>query len=827
MSNMVTSLPYQALSAKVPADHLAFKTLNDIEPLSGILGQERAVEAIQFGVAMQRPGYNIFAMGDSGTGRSSYVLSYLKSEAKRRPAPNEWAYINNFTESHRPKALEFSPGQASEFEKEIRALIDGLMVTFPAAFENPTYQQQKSVIDRAFNDQYEAAINKVERVSGKIGVAMFRDASSVSFAPMKDGKALEENEFAALTDDERDAFQEGVSTLEGLLNEELLGLPQWKRATYEQIRQLNLDTVKEALDPLMSGLFEKYKDDADISAHLKALRDDLDKTIIDQMADDKASENRDEIGRRQFYEELYLPNIAITHETNGGQPVVYEPHPTYRNLFGQVEHSSDQGMLVTSYRLIRSGSLHAANGGYLILDAEKLLTDHYLWEALKRALKSKTIKIEHPYADMGLMNTTTLSPQDLPLQVKVVLIGARDIYYLLQDADPDFQEMFRVLVDFDDTLKRSKDSELSFARLMKDRVDKEEYANVTRDGVAALIEYSSRLAEHQREMAAKIGDVFELLGEADFVRQMAKDSEITADHISRALKAKKHRTGRVSEKIIEEIIEGTVLLESDGYAVGKINGLTVMQIGDSSFGAPARISTTVYPGGKGIIDIERESNLGQNIHSKGVLILSGYLGNKYAQRFPLDISASIAMEQSYGYIDGDSASTAELCCLLSALIQVPLRQDLAITGSLNQYGEIQAIGGVNEKIEGFFNVCNARGLTGTQGVIIPKSNAVNLMLSDEIVDAVQKGMFHVYAISTADEALHLLTGIEPGIADEEGEYPEGSVSARVIERLEEISKLGEEEEDEDDDSEEESNESSKTDKDKKSEKVKKPEKDKK
>jgi lon-related putative ATP-dependent protease len=795
---MVTSLPYQALAAKVPSDHLPFKTLKDIEPLSGILGQERAVEAIQFGVAMQRPGYNIFTMGDSGTGRSSYVLNYLKSEAKRRPAPNEWAYVNNFTESHRPKALEFEPGLASEFDKDIRTLIDGLMTTFPAAFENASYQQQKSVIDRAFNDQYEKAINKVERVSGKIGVAMFRDASSVSFAPMKDGKALEENEFAALTDEERDVFQEGVSTLEGLLNEELLGLPQWKRATYEQIRQLNLDTVKEALDPLTSGLFEKYQDSVEITAHLTELRADLDKTIIDQMADDKASENRDEIGRRQFYEELYLPNIAMTHDADSGQPVVYESHPTYRNLFGHVEHSSDQGMLVTNYRLIRSGSLHEANGGYLILDAEKLLTDHYLWEALKRALKSKMLKIEHPYADMGLMSTMTLSPQDLPLQVKVVLIGARDIYYLLQDADPDFQEMFRVLVDFDDTLKRSKESEYSFARLMKDRVDKEEYANVTRDGVAALIEYSSRLAEHQREMAAKIGDVFELLGEADFVRQMAKDTEITADHISRALKAKKHRTGRVSEKIIEEIIEGTVLLESEGHSVGKINGLTVMQIGDSSFGAPARISTTVYPGGKGIIDIERESNLGQNIHSKGVLILSGYLGNKYAQRFPLDISASIAMEQSYGYIDGDSASTAELCCLLSALIQVPLRQDLAITGSLNQYGEVQAIGGVNEKIEGFFNVCNARGLTGSQGVIVPKSNANNLMLNDDIIEAVKDGKFHVYAISTADEALHLLTGLEPGVADEEGEYPEGTISARVIERLEEIANLGEEEEEPED-----------------------------
>ncbi|WP_394179104.1 Lon protease family protein [Marinomonas posidonica] len=797
MSNMVTALPYQALAAKVPTDHLPFKTLKDIEPLSGILGQERAVEAIQFGVAMQRPGYNIYAMGDSGTGRSSYVMSYLKSEAKRRPAPTEWVYVNNFTESYRPKAIEFAPDMASEFEKEIRGLIDGLMATFPAAFENPTYQQQKSIIDRAFNDKYEAAINRVERVSGKIGVAMFRDASSVSFAPMKEGKALEENEFAALTDEERDAFQEGVSTLEGLLNEELLGLPQWKRETYDLLRQLNLDTVKEALDPLMQPLLDTYKEHEQVIEYLTALRADLDKTIIDQMADDKASENRDEVGRRQMYEDLYLPNIAVTNEKDGGQPVIYEPHPTYRNLFGQVEHSSDQGMLVTSYRLIRSGSLHAANGGYLILDAEKLLTDHYLWEALKRALKSKTLKIEHPYSDMGLMNTTTLTPQDLPLQVKVVLIGARDIYYLLQDADPDFQEMFRVLVDFDDSLKRTKESEYAFARLMKDRVDKEEYANVTRDGVAALIEYSSRLAEHQREMAAKIGDVFELLGEADFVRQMAKDEEINADHIQRALKAKKHRTGRVSEKIIEEIIEGTVLLESDGYAVGKINGLTVMQIGDSSFGAPARISTTVYPGGKGIIDIERESNLGQNIHSKGVLILSGYLGNKYAQRFPLEISASIAMEQSYGYVDGDSASTAELCCLLSALIQVPLRQDLAITGSLNQYGEVQAIGGVNEKIEGFFNVCQARELTGKQGVIIPKSNANNLMLNDDILEAVKAGLFHIYAIESADEALHLLTGIEPGVPDEDGDYPEGTLSFKVIQRLEEIAKLGEDEEDED------------------------------
>ncbi|MFT2112410.1 Lon protease family protein [Marinomonas sp. 2405UD68-3] len=797
MTFTVSPISLDKLCAKVPESHLEFTKLSELEPLNGILGQERAVEAIQFGVAMQRPGYNIYAMGDSGTGRSSYVMSYLKSEAKRQDAPNEWVYVNNFDDSRCPKAIEFAPGCAKVFEEHIKDVIDGLMVIFPAAFENPTYQQQKSAIDRDFNELYESAINKVEKESVKIGVAMYRDASSVSFAPMRDGKALEDNEFAALSDEDRDAFQNGVSQLEQLLNNELLILPQWKRATYEEHKLLNLETVKEALDPFMQPLFDFYQDNEQVSAYLKEMRDDLDKNIIDQMVDDKVTENRDDTGRRQIYEELYLPNVAVKHEMDSGMPVVYDAHPTYRNLFGQVEYSSDQGMLITNHRLIRSGSLHAANGGYLILDAEKLLTDHYLWEALKRALKSKTLKIEHPYSDLGLTNTTTLAPQDVPLKVKVVLIGSREIYYLLQDADPDFQDMFRVLVDFDDTLKRNKESEMAFSRLLNDRVLKENYADVTQAGVATLIEYSSRLAEHQKEMSARIGDVFELLGEADFIRQLAKDELTTDIHIKRALKAKKHRTGRVSEKIIEEIVDGTVLLESDGMAVGKINGLTVMQIGDSSFGAPARISTTVYPGGKGIIDIERESNLGQNIHSKGVLILSGYLGSKYAQRFPLEISASIAMEQSYGYVDGDSASTAELCCLLSALIQVPLRQDLAITGSLNQYGEVQAIGGVNEKIEGFFNVCNARGLTGTQGVIIPKSNANNLMLSDEVLDAVSKGNFSIYAIATADEALNLLTGIEAGSIDAEGEYPEGSINARVIQKLEEISKLGEEEEEDD------------------------------
>ncbi|TBR42206.1 ATP-binding protein [Marinomonas agarivorans] len=797
MSNMPQALHVDSLCARVCSNSLPFERLSELDALSGILGQERAVEAIQFGVAMQRSGYNIYAMGDSGTGRSSYVTSYLKSEAKRQAAPSEWAYINNFSDNRSAQALQFSPDCATIFDEDMRDFIDGLMATFPAAFEHPNYQQQKTTIDREFNELYETAITKVERAALRMNVVMFRDANSVSFAPMRDGKALDDTEFASLTDDERDLFQDSVATLEKHLNEELLSLPQWKRSSYESLHQLNLSTVSEAIEPLIGPLLEKYAENEGITNYLKAMRKDLDKTIVDQMLDEKAADSRDEASRRQLYEECYLPNIVVTHKENGGTPVIYEPHPTYRNLFGQVEYTSEQGMLTTSYRLIRSGSLHAANGGYLILDATKLMADHYLWEALKRALKSKTLKIEQPYADMGLMNTTTLVPEAIPLDIKVVLIGSRDIYYLLQDLDPDFQDMFRVLVDFDNTLKRSEASELAFARLLRDRVKKEGHADVTRSGVAALIEYSSRLAAHQKEMTAKIGDVFELLAEADFIRQMAKDAMTSDEHIKRALKAKKYRTSRVSEKIIEEILDGTVLLDSSGTSIGKINGLTVMQIGESSFGVPARISTTVYPGGKGIVDIERESNLGQNIHSKGVLILSGYLGSKYAQKYPLDISASIAMEQNYGYVDGDSASTAELCCLLSALIQVPLRQDLAITGSLNQYGEVQAIGGVNEKIEGFFSVCEARGLTGTQGVIIPKSNVNNLMLSDEVQDAVKKGQFSIYAVSTADDALHILTGIEPGILDENGEYPENTLNHSIISKLEELAKLNEDDEESD------------------------------
>jgi predicted ATP-dependent protease len=457
-------------------------------------------------------------------------------------------------------------------------------------------------------------------------------------------------------------------------------------------------------------------------------------------------------------------------------------------LFGRIEYVSEQGALITNYQKICAGSLHKANGGYLILDAEKLLTYPFVWEGLKRALQSGRIEIESPYSELGI-NTMTLKPEIIPLNVKVVLIGSRDIYYLLEEMDSEFNEMFRILADFDNYIPRTNESMQGFASLMIKHTEDSGAKSLTRCAIEGLIEHSCRLSENQKHFSAHIKDSLDIIAEAHLFCAQAKHPEIDRLHIEQALSAREYRNGRLSQAILDEMIEGTILIDTDGESIGKINGLTVLEIGGSSFGAPARITTTVSPGSRGIVDIEREAELGQAIHSKGVMILTGYLGHIYAQQFPLAISASIAIEQSYGYIDGDSASLAELCCLISALTRTPIKQGFAVTGSINQYGEVQAIGGVNEKIEGYFRLCQARGLNGEHAVIIPAANKINLMLKQEVIDAVAQGLFSVYAVATVDETLELLTGQPAGEVDAEGLYPENSINARAIFRLKEISDM--------------------------------------
>ena len=788
------SLTPDQLSIQIPENSLSFESSSELTPYNGVLGQDRAVTAIQFGVAMDRPGYNVYVMGDSGTGRSSYITEYLKSEAKRQSSPSDWAYVNNFDNNREPLKLELKAGNGQAFKNDFNELIDNLLATFPAAFEHPTYQQKKSLIDRDFNFRYDKVIDRIEQSALKLNIAMYRDSASISFTPMKDGKSLDETEFAQLDEETREAFHNNIHELEGQLNDELVPLPQWKRESNDALKKLNQETIDEAVTPLMQPLLEKYKDVESILEYLNKVKANLHRTVIAELTDDRILESREDSAKRTFLEETYMPNLLVSRQEDSGAPVIYESHPNYANLFGRIEYTSEQGALVTHYRKICPGALHRANGGFLIVDAEKLLHEPFVWEALKRALSSNQLKIESPYSEMGLISTTTLIPEWIPLEVKIVLIGSRSTYYLLQDLDDDFNDMFRVLVDFDDYLPCTSDHMESFARLLQSRCIEKSYAPLSRGGVVRLIEQSARLAEDQRHLSARIGDLFELLAEAEFVRKLAQNETIDADHVSRALDAKDQRSGRIQKEILDDILDGTILIDTDGEAIGKINGLTVLSIGDSSFGAPARITATVYPGGRGIVDIEREANLGQNIHTKGVMILTGYLGHTYAQEFPLEVSASIAMEQSYGYIDGDSASLAEACALISALSYIPIHQSLAVTGSINQYGEVQAVGGINEKIEGFFSICKARGLNKKHGVLIPASNVKHLVLKKEVIDAVSNGDFHIYGIESVDQAIEILMDRKAGKLSRKGTFPRGSINYRVLERLRDIADIGREEE---------------------------------
>ncbi|MCF7971252.1 MAG: AAA family ATPase [Methylococcaceae bacterium] len=793
MSDLL-KLPATALKFQVnPLDYNSPISTKDSR-IDNILGQERAQSALSFGVAMQNPGYNIYVMGEPGTGRLSMITNHLIPLSQQHDTPPCYAYVENFENNKEPVAIEIPAGQAQAFCKDISTLIDNLIATFPAAFESPSYQQKKTSIERNFTQRYNNAIDIVEKAAKEKKIALFRDTDSISFAPIRKNKILDEEQFNRLSQDDRDTFHRETELLEDALSDALIELPQWRRTLVDKNRQLDNATIRLAISPLFKELTERYQNVDNVITYLSEIKKDLSETIKDLFVPTRALEDISDSTKRQLLKNQYQPNILIDYKENTGAPVIYEPNPTFQNLFGRIEYNSDQGALTTNYQLICPGSLHKANGGYLILDADKLLTYPLVWEGLKRALKAGRIEIESPSSELSI-NTVTLKPEVIPLNIKIILVGSRDIYYLLQDLDDEFNEMFRILADFDYDIPRTLPNMQSFAQLMRQQAHDSGAKPLTDSAITSLMEHSCRLAEHQNRLSAHINDALEIIGEANF---LCTTEEIEQGHIEQALYAREYRHGRLAQSILEEMLNGTILINTSGTTIGQINGLTVLEVGGTSFGAPSRITVTVYPGSRGIVDIEREAELGLAIHSKGVMILTGYLGNCYAQEFPLAISANIAMEQSYGHIDGDSASLAELCCLISALTLTPIDQSFAVTGSINQYGEVQAIGGVNEKIEGFFNLCKGRGLTGKQGCIIPKANTRNLMLKQEIIDAVTEEMFAIYAVSTVNEALELLTGETVGNKDSNGEYPEGSLNFKAISRLKEISDLGHDKDDDED-----------------------------
>jgi len=784
----------EQLSSCLSADIFS-QTMTSDEIIQTFVGHERAREALDFGLSMSTQGFNVFAMGEHGTGRQTLIKQMLTALAKQQKTPVEWCYINNFDENHAPYKLYVNPGDGKQLLSRMNTFIDSLLDIFPEIFDNPGYQRQKSAIDREFNRQYDQAIAKVEDIALKENVALYEDNGEVGFTPLVDGKPLDDKAFATLPEKKRSAFYKLLSELESVLTEQLLELPQWKRHSSDKLRKLKYDTAEQAIKPYLTELEHEFASNEGVLRYLTKVNNHIVDAVLDILVNE-GDENQNDKDLRKLMVERFLPNLLVNRDSDEGAPVVYEQNPTYQNLFGHIDYASFQGTGYTSYRLIRPGALHKSNGGYLLLDADKVLSQPMVWAKLKLALKTQQIIIENPYSDLSQPGSYSLQPEKIPLQVKVVLLGDAEIYYTLQDYDQEFTELFRVLADFDRHLDKNDKNLIAFGHLIRQRAHKHHYPKVSNDAVLELVRYALRRSEHQQKISANIVQINDLLDEANYCWQKAgKKGDLTANFIDMALAAKQRRIGRISETWLSEIKEQQVLISTEGECIGTVNGLTVLEVGESVFGTPARITATVYAGSQGVTDIEGEVDLGKSIHSKGVLLLTGYLGHKYGQNFPVAISANIAIEQSYGHIDGDSASMAELCALISAITLLPIDQGLAITGSINQHGQVQSIGGVNEKIEGFFQLCRDKGLTGKQGVIIPKTNVINLMLSSEVTNAVKKGDFAIYAVESIDQSLALLMKMPAGDLSSTGRYPRKSIHGLALDKLSDFANIlnGEEE----------------------------------
>ncbi|WP_395344164.1 Lon protease family protein [Ningiella sp. W23] len=770
-----------------------------------LIGQERAKNAVEFGLGIRSPGYNMYVMGEQATGRHTLIKDCIRENSRNSrahtglqhqmfdsanassqsnmPALFDWLYLNNLDNEREPIALKLPAGESKAFVKDIETLIDEVLATFPASYENPGYQRRKAAISRHFEQKYDKCIDEVESLAFEKNVALIEDGNKVSFAPIVDGQPISDADFASQPANVKEHYYELIDQLELTLTEALLELPGWQREAAEQQKALKQQLAEQGMRPLIKNLEQKYAQNIPILKYLKQLKSHIVETIIETLSEEMKGDKQEEFDKRGMLVEMYLPNLLVANKAGAEPPLIYEANPSYQNLFGKIEYTSVQGSVYTNYRMITAGALHRANGGYLLVDADKLLSQSHVWEALKLALKFNQIKLELPQQEVGMVNSITQTPEAMSMDIKVILLGSRDLYYSLQDYDPEFPELFRVLVDFDSDIDLNPENLEQFIARIHTEAGAIGLVNVELHAIEKLLLHSLRIAQHQSKLSARFADILELLHEAKYYCAKEGRANVLAQDIDTALTAKKTRTARVSDSFLEDIQEGHVLISTEGSAVGTLNGLTVLEIGDTAFGTPARVTATVYAGSNGVVDIEREVELGQSIHSKGVMLLTGYLGNKYAQEFPLTLSANIALEQSYGYIDGDSASLGELMALISALTDIPLKQGIAITGSINQLGEVQAVGGINEKIEGYFDLCQSRGLSGEQGVIIPRSNRVNLMLKQEVIDAVNDGHFSIYAVDSVDQSLELLTGKPAGLLNTRGRFPKHSVHSRAVNRL--------------------------------------------
>ena len=767
---------------------LGFDTTADTADAPITLGQERAVSAIQFGIGIRDHGYNLFALGASIPAEGAVVRQFLEQQAASEPAPPDWCYVHNFEQPHRPRAVSLPAGMGAKFRADMTRLVDDLRTAVVAALETDEYRHRHQQIDQEFNERRQDAIADVSRRAAAQGLALIQTPMGFGLTPTRDGQPLESEEFDKLPPDERARIKSALDAFDAELDQLLHLVPRWRRESRDKERALKRQVISRAVDALIDELSGEYQAVPALQAYLALVKAD----VIEHADDFRRGREEEEggaleslIARSVLASEplgRYQVNLLDGVSTLKAR-VIYEDKPSLQNLVGRIEHVAQMGTLVTHFTLIKPGALHRANGGYLVLDARRLLLEPYAWEALKRALRMREVRIESLGEAFSLVSTVSLEPEPIPLNVKVVLVGDRTLYYLLYEYDPEFRDLFKVAVDFATDLDRNGRSEAAYARVIATLVRKAGLRPFSAAAVARVVEQGSRVVGDANKLWLDVEGLTDLLQEASYWAGAAGRAVVEAADVQQSIDSATYRSDRPRERIQEAIADGTIVIGTSGETPGQVNGLSVTDLGGFAFGRPSRITARVRFGGGKVIDIEREVELGGPIHSKGVLILSGFLAGRYVPDQPLSVAASIVFEQSYGGVEGDSASSAELYALLSALADVPVRQNIAVTGSVNQRGEIQAVGGINEKIEGFFDVCRAAGLTGTQGVLIPAANVRHLMLRRDVVDAVAAGEFHVYAAATIDEGLETLTGMIAGAREASGRFPANTINGRVEERL--------------------------------------------
>ncbi|WP_299310472.1 Lon protease family protein [uncultured Halomonas sp.] len=774
---MVEALAVSEVYRGCPEAAFYFEVTSELESLDLLSGHERAREALAFGTAIRSDGFNLFVLGQPGHGMHSLVGRFLEERSRGEAPPPDWGYLYNFDDPSVPLFLQLPPGMGRQLRRDIEALVDELRGAIPAVFESEEYQNRLQELKQAMGERQRDAIEAVRREAREQGVLLLSTPNGFTFAPAgEDDKMMSPEEYEQLPKEERDRIEHTVEILQRKLTQAIRRMPKLAKELREQIVALNEEVMQSAIGAPLAELEERYAEEEGIVAHLTAIREAI-LAHVDAFLSDEP-----EIPPEAVFSRFHL-NLIVDNADTQGAPVIYQDLPGHQHLVGRIEHHVHNGTLLTDYSLIRAGALHRANGGYLVLDVRAVLTQPGAWETLKRILRAGEIRTESLEQAYGLISTVTLEPQPIPLDVKIVLLGERLLYYLLCEHDPEFLELFKVQVDLEDELPRSEANLALYARMVATLARESALRPLDRSGVAATIERASRLADDQQRLTARHRDLNDLLQEADHWASLEEATVITRAHVEKAVDQQLYRAGRIRERSHEQITRGTVMIATEGSTVGQVNGLSVLALGDFAFGQPTRITATARPGSGQVVDIEREARLGGRLHTKAVMILSRFLASRYAPDAPLSLSASLAFEQSYGGIEGDSASVAEVCALVSAIARVPLAQGFAVTGSINQHGEVQAVGGVNEKIEGFFDVCRARGELSGQAAILPAANVEHLMLKAEVREAMAAGRFRIFAVRHVDEALALLTGEAPGEPDADGQFPAESLNGRVQARL--------------------------------------------